>query len=30
MKPIVVVPTYNEAGNITAFAQALFELNVTD
>ena len=30
MKPIVVVPTYNEADNIAAFAQALFDLNVVD
>jgi dolichol-phosphate mannosyltransferase len=27
MKPIVVVPTYNEADNIAAFAEALFALN---
>jgi dolichol-phosphate mannosyltransferase len=30
MKPIVVVPTYNEADNIAAFVQALFALNVPD
>jgi dolichol-phosphate mannosyltransferase len=30
MKPIVVVPTYNEADNIAAFVQALFDLNVSD
>lgn len=30
MKPIVVVPTYNEADNIAAFTQALFELNVPE
>ena len=28
MKPIVVVPTYNEADNIAAFTQALFDLAV--
>jgi dolichol-phosphate mannosyltransferase len=30
MKSIVVVPTYNEADNIAAFTQALFDLNVPD
>jgi dolichol-phosphate mannosyltransferase len=30
MKPIIVVPTYNEADNIAAFTQALFDLNVPD
>jgi dolichol-phosphate mannosyltransferase len=30
MKPIVVVPTYNEADNIMAFTQALFDLAVPD
>ena len=30
MKPIVVVPTYNEADNIAAFAQALFDLKVPE
>jgi dolichol-phosphate mannosyltransferase len=30
MKPMVVVPTYNEADNIAAFTQALFDLNVPD
>ncbi len=30
MKPIIVVPTYNEADNIAAFVQALFELNVPE
>ena len=30
MKPIVVVPTYNEADNIAAFTQALFALTITD
>jgi len=30
MKPIVVVPTYNEADNIAAFATALFALEVPE
>jgi dolichol-phosphate mannosyltransferase len=30
MKPIVVVPTYNEADNIAAFTQALFDLNLPE
>jgi dolichol-phosphate mannosyltransferase len=30
MKPIVVVPTYNEADNIAAFTTALFALNVSE
>jgi dolichol-phosphate mannosyltransferase len=30
MKSIVVVPTYNEADNIAAFTQALFDLKVAD
>ncbi len=30
MKPIVVVPTYNEADNLANFAAALFELPVPD
>jgi dolichol-phosphate mannosyltransferase len=30
MRPIVVVPTYNEADNIAAFTQALFDLKAPD
>ena len=30
MRPMVVVPTYNEADNIAAFTQALFDLKVPD
>jgi dolichol-phosphate mannosyltransferase len=30
MRPIVVVPTYNEADNIVAFTQALFALKIAD
>ena len=30
MKPIVVVPTYNEADNIAAFAEAVFALNAPE
>jgi dolichol-phosphate mannosyltransferase len=30
MKPMVVVPTYNEADNIAAFTAALFALNVSE
>ena len=30
MKPIVVVPTYNEADNIAAFTAAVFDLKVVD
>jgi len=30
MKPIVVVPTYNEADNIAAFTAALWALNISD
>jgi dolichol-phosphate mannosyltransferase len=30
MKPVVVVPTYNEADNIAAFTQAVFNLAIPD